>query len=81
MAEETSVFGRVVFRQGSFSVWGVALAAELFSFFFIHLHESGMVFIVWEMLCCFFRRVPEKKKKANANNNKNKVVDDDIFSF
>ncbi len=81
MAEEASVLGRMLFRQGRHAAWRVTVIAELFSPFFVHLHEFGMVFIVREIFGRFLRCVPEKKEKADADNYKKQVVDENVFSF
>ena len=81
MAEETSVLGWMIFRQGRHTVWRVTLIAELFSFFFVHLHEFGMVFIVGEIFGRLLWGVPEKEEKTDADNYKKQVVEENVFSF
>ena len=81
MAKETPVLGRVVFRQGGCGGGRVTLIAEFFRFFFIHLHEFGMVFIIGKIFGRLFRRPPEKEEEPSTDNYKNDVVDEYIFAF
>jgi len=80
VAEETAVFGRMIFRQGELRVFTVAVDTEFLRLFFIHGHKAFMIGVMRQVRRGFRRRVPEKQEQADTENEKKPIINQYFFS-
>ena len=80
VAKQTAKFRGMVFWQRSLSFRGMAFAAKFFRFLSVfHSPKMGMLFIVRQFFCGFFRGVQEKEKYCNAEHNKEGVGNNPVL--
>ena len=81
MTEEAAVFGRMILGERGDTFRGMALTAEFFRLFLVHCHESGMVFIVGQVLGGLFGRPPEKQENTAADQDEDQIIEKQVLPF